>query len=232
LIIDVARLNPTTAVVLEGGSAITMERWAGVVPAILMAWYPGQEGGTAIAEVLFGEVNPSGRLPITFPRAEADLPVFDNHAREVVYAYDHGYRHVDRHGIEPRFPFGFGLSYTTYRYDSVTVSNSVLAPGGVQRVSVRVRNTAGRAGTETVQLYLSTEGSAVERPLRALAGFAQVHLEAGEARAVVIELPAEGLAYYDVAAGGWHIEPGSYTVHAGPHSRDLPLRTSFRVVAN
>jgi beta-glucosidase len=229
LILDVARLNPATIVLLEGGSAITMERWVDAVPGILMVWYPGQEGGNAIAEVLFGDTNPSGRVPITFPHFEADLPKFDNVSRQVVYDYYHGYRYLDRNGTEPRFPFGFGLSYTTYRYENLSLSDPVLATDGVERVTVSVANTGTRAGDETVQLYVSAEGSGVDRAVKDLKGFAKVHLEPGQSQAVNFEVPAKDLAYYDIGTQSWRVEPITYTVHVGPHSRDLPLSASFRV---
>ena len=229
LILDVARLNPATIVVLEGGSAIAMERWADAVKGILIVWYPGQEGGNAIADVLLGNTNPDGRLPITFARSEADLPQFDNRSAQVVYGYYHGYRYVDRQGIEPRFPFGFGLSYTSYRYARLAVAAAVLPPDGVQRVSVSVTNAGSMAGDETVQLYVSAEGSAVDRAVRDLKGFAQVHLDPGETKTVLIELAAKDLAYYDVDARSWRVEPITYTVHVGPNSRDLPLSAPFRI---
>jgi beta-glucosidase len=228
MILDVARLNTATVVVLEAGGAIAMERWVDAVEGVLVAWYPGQEGGNAIAEVVFGDTNPSGRLPITFARFEADLPEFDNRSREVMYDYYHGYRYVDRQGLEPLFPFGYGLGYTTFRYDGLTVAEAVLPPDGMQRVTVRVTNTGTRAGDETAQLYVTAEGSAVDRAVRDLKGFAKVRLEPGEARTVVFELPAEDLAYYDAGAGSWRVEPITYTVHVGPNSRDLPLSASFR----
>jgi beta-glucosidase len=230
LILDVAQLNAATIVVLEAGSAIAMERWADAVPGIVMAWYPGQEGGTAIANVLFGDVNPSGRLPVSFVRSEADLPAFDNHSREVVYDYYHGYRYLDRQDIEPRFPFGFGLSYTTYRFDELHLEKADLRSNEVQRVSVRVTNTGAMAGDETVQLYVSASGSAVDRPVNELKGFARAHFGPGESRTVTFDLAAKDLAYYDVATGAWRVEPIAYTVRVGAHSRDLPLSASFRIV--
>jgi len=229
LILDVAAANPQTIVVLEGGSAIGMERWIDRVKAVLMAWYPGQEGGHAIAEVLFGDINPSGRLPITFARSDADLPPFDNRSREVVYDYYHGYRYVDRLGIEPRFPFGFGLSYTTFRYNALAVADTVLPPDGTQTITVQLTNTGARMGDETVQLYVSALGSAVDRAPRDLKNFARIHLEPGGTMTVRFELPIKDLAYYDVASHTWLVEATTYAVFVGPHTRELPLSTTFRV---
>ena len=216
-------------VVLEGGSAITVESWVDDVDALLMAWYPGQEGGHAIADVLFGDVNPSGKLPITIPRSEDDLPPFINDDLEVEYGYLHGYRLLDRQQTTPRYPFGFGRSYTTFAYENIAVSGDSIPPDGSVSVSLDVINTGSRAGTEIVQLYVGYDGSSVERPVRDLRGFDRVSLAAGERRRVSIELQARDLAYYDTATKTWIVEPITYLVRAGSSSRDLPLGTQFRV---
>jgi len=229
LIAAVADLNPRTIVVLEGGSVITLESWLPRVEALLMAWYPGQEGGNAIADVLFGDVNPSGRLPSTWPRSEEDLPAFVNDRSQVEYGYYHGYLHVDREGIEPRFPFGYGLSYTTFGYRNLTLSDETVPSDCALRVGVDISNRGAVAGEEVVQLYVSCTGSRVDRPVRALKGFEKVLVAPGETRRVHFDLPAEELAFYDVAVGDWDVEPISYTVHIGPSSRDLRLSGGFTV---
>ncbi len=229
LIASVADLNPRTIVVLEGGSVITLESWLPRVDALLMAWYPGQEGGNAIADVLFGDVNPSGRLPSTWPRSEADLPAFINDQSQVEYGYYHGYLLVDREGIEPRFPFGYGLSYTSFEYGNLTLSESLLSPDRTLKIGVDVTNTGAYAGEEVVQLYVSCEGSRVDRPVKVLKGFEKVHFEPGETRRVLFDLAEEDLAFYDVEVGDWEIESISYTVHLGASSRDLPLSGTFAV---
>jgi beta-glucosidase len=229
LIAAVAALNPRTVVVLEGGSALTMP-WANDVAAIVMAWYPGQLGGQAIAEVLFGDVDPSGRLPLSFPRAERDLPPFDNVSVEVRYGFLHGYRWLDARGIEPLFPFGFGRSYTTFEYANLGVSRVEIGPQDRLQVTADVTNTGGMAGDEVVQLYVSYHGSNVERAPKDLRAFARVHLEPGETRTVPLELAAAELAYWDVAASTWRVEPIEYGVHVGSSSRDLPLEGRFRIV--
>src|SRR5262249_17272557 len=155
---------------------------------ILTAWYPGEQGGNAIAEVLFGDVNPSGHLPLSFPHAEADLPVFDNVSFAVTYGYFHGYRWLDRNGTAPLFPFGFGLSYTTFQYANLTVTPGTLSPHGRLRVTADVTNTGTVAGDEVAQLYVGYTGSQVDRSVRDLKGFARVHLEPGETRTVVFEV--------------------------------------------
>jgi beta-glucosidase len=228
LIAAVAALNPRTVVVLEGGSAITMP-WVENVAAVLMAWYPGGRGGTAIADVLFGDVNPSGKVPVTFPVAEADLPPFDNVSSQVTYGYLHGYRWVDERGTAPLFPFGFGLSYTTFRYANLRLDASSVSSRGRVLVTADVTNTGDVAGDEVAQLYVGYHGSRVERAVRDLKGFARVHLEPGETRAVTFTVRAGDLAFWDVATGGWTVEPIEYQVEVGSSSRDLPLAGTFRV---
>ncbi len=229
LIADVAGLNATTIVVLEGGSAITVESWVSNVAAIMMAWYPGQEGGNAIADVLFGDVNPSAKLPITFVRSGDDLPPFPNHASQVTYGYYHGYRLLDHNGVAARFPFGFGLSYTTYHYANLNVASSSLFPGGTLHAMADVTNTGGVAGDEIVQLYVGYHGSSVDRPVKDLRGFTKVHLEPGETKTVAIDVPVQDLAFYDVSASAWEVEPIAYTVYVGPSSAELPLSAPFTV---
>lgn len=229
LIAAVAKLNRRTVVVLEGGAALTMP-WADDVTAILMAWYPGQEGGHAIAEVLFGDVNPSGRLPVSFPRAESDLPEFVNDASAVTYGYYHGYRHLDREGVEALFPFGFGLSYTRFDYSNLTLSASRIERDGVLRVTTDVTNTGAVFGEEVVQLYISYEGSRVDRAVRDLKGFTRVRLEPGETKTVSLDLNVRDLAFFDVDTGKWEVEPISYRVWVGPSSAELSLSASFDIV--
>jgi beta-glucosidase len=230
LIADVAALNDTTIVVLEGGSAIGVESWIDDIEALLMAWYPGLQGGNAIADVLFGDVNPSARLPLVWARTENDLPPFTNNQNEVTYDYYHGYRLLDRDAVDPRFPFGFGLSYTNYEYTNLVVTDQTLGPNDTLRVSFDVTNTGAVAGDEVAQLYVSYEGSGVDRPVRDLKGFARVHLEPAETQTVLLDIPVQELAYYDVDAGDWQVEPITYGVHVGASSRDLTLSSSFKVM--
>jgi beta-glucosidase len=223
--------NEKVVVVLVGGSAITMEEWKNEVPAILMAWYPGMEGGHALARILFGEVNPSGKLTVTIPANISWLPAFDPAARSVAYGYFHGYTLAEKKGIEPAFPFGFGLSYTRYSYSAVRLSAPSMATNGALVVSVDVTNAGTRGGEEVVELYAGFPRSAVERPVKLLRGFQKVALAAGETRAVHFELPAADLAYYDVAAHAWRVEATEYTVQIGGSARARELVTAtFRVV--
>jgi beta-glucosidase len=228
LITEVATATPRTIVVLEGSGPFAMP-WLPAVQAVLTAWYPGAAGGTAIAEVLFGDVNPSGRLPLSFPVAETDLPPFDNTSPVVPYGLFHGYRWLDRTGAAPLFPFGFGLSYTTFAHANLQLARTAIPPDGRLRLTVDVTNTGARAGAEVVQVYVAAEGSAVERAPKVLADFARVHLEAGETRTVPLEVRAADLAYYDVVAGAWQTENLTYRVRVGRSDRDLPLEASFTI---
>jgi beta-glucosidase len=231
LIRDAAASNDRTIVVLEGGSAITMGEWLTEIEALLMAWYPGQMGGHAIADLLFGDANPSGKLPITFPTGLDQLPPFDNESLEVTYGYFHGYRYLDRNDSTPEFPFGFGLSYTTFSVDNLRASQAEARAGDLVRFSVDVRNTGSVAGAEVVQLYVTYPGSAVERSERELKGFAKVALGPGETQTVEIAVPVNDLAYYDVAESAWALEGLEHEVHVGTSSRDLPLAATLTVAA-
>ena len=193
------------------------------IPAILMAWYPGMEGGNALADIIFGKVNPSAKLPCSFPASENQLPFFDKCATSIEYGYFHGYRLMDREGHAPAFPFGFGLSYTTYAYKNLQLDHDEIGIDGMLRVSVEVTNTGNVAGEEVVQSYVGYEGSRVERPLKELKGFARVHLDPGETRRVVFALTAAQLAYYDEQQASWIVEPITYTVYVGPSSRTEEL---------
>ncbi|HSN83034.1 MAG TPA: glycoside hydrolase family 3 C-terminal domain-containing protein [Polyangiales bacterium] len=231
LIRDVAAANDRTIVVLQGGGAITMGDWLPDIEALLMVWYPGQMGGHAVADLLFGEANPSGKLPITFPKALDQLPEFDNVSLEVTYDYFHGYRYLDRNDATPEFPFGFGLSYTTFAIDDLRPAQTEARAGDVARFSVDVTNNGGTRGAEVVQLYVSYPGSAVERSERELKAFAKVVLEPGETRTVELALPIDSLAYYDVDQSAWVLEALDYGVHVGTSSRDLPLSATLRADA-
>lgn len=228
MIADAVALNAHTVVVLEGSGAMTMP-WVDQVPAILMAWYPGEEGGTAIADVLFGAVNPSGKLPVTFPLAETDLPPFDNVDLNVTYGYYHGYRWLDRNAVAPLFPFGFGLSYTTFQYANLTIVPPAVPAHGRVRVTADVTNTGSVAGDEVAELYVGYVGSSVDHAVRDLKGFARVHLQPGETRTVPFEVRAGDVAFWDSAAGAFTAEPITYRVEVGSSSRDLLLSGTFAV---
>ncbi|MCA9973777.1 MAG: glycoside hydrolase family 3 C-terminal domain-containing protein, partial [Anaerolineales bacterium] len=224
LIARVAAANPRTIVVLNVGSPVAMP-WLDAVPALLQLWYPGQESGNALADVLFGDVNPSGRLPVTFPRRLADNPAYVNYPGEngrVHYGEGLfvGYRYYDKKEIAPLFPFGFGLSYTRFRY-----ANLEIAPQADQViVSLDVTNAGARAGQEVVQLYVRHAAARLVRPLQELKAYAKVALAPGETRRVSLTLTPQSLAFYDPAQQAWVTEPGSYTLFVGGSSRDFRLQ--------
>ncbi|MEA3440714.1 MAG: glycoside hydrolase family 3 C-terminal domain-containing protein [Chloroflexota bacterium] len=230
LIQAVADANPNTVVVMMGGSAIITEAWRECVPAMLMIWYPGMEGGHALADVLLGEVNPSGKLLCVFPKSEAQLPFFDKNADAIDYDRYHGYRLMDHNGEDPAFPFGFGLSYTTFEYKSLQLDRQELGAAEVLIVSVEITNTGDVAGQETAQLYVGYPGSRVDRPVKELKGFAKLFLQPGETKRVEFELPIKRLAYYNERRGEWVVEAIVYQVFVGGSSREVDLlQGQFRV---
>jgi beta-glucosidase len=233
LIRAVTAVNPRTIVVLENGTPLDMRAWLGQVPAVLEAWYPGMEGGNAIANLLFGEVNPSGKLPVTFPQKLEDNPSFGHYPGDgahVRYAEGLfiGYRHYDHQSIEPLFPFGHGLSYTTFAYSDLAVAPAQ-SKHGPWTVRLKVKNTGARAGKEVVQLYLGAPASALPRPPRELKGFQKVALAPGETQTVTFEITREAMSYYDVGEKTWQVDPGKYAVFAGSSSRDIRLRGELQL---
>jgi beta-glucosidase len=227
----VADANPRTAVVLMGGSVGITEAWRAQVPAILMAWYPGMEGGRALADLLLGRSVPSGKLPCVFPRSDSQLPFFDRDATSIEYGLYHGYRLMDRLGHRPAFPFGFELSYTTFEYRNLELDRDIVGGDGTLRVSVDIANTGAVTGEEVAQLYVGYDESRVERPVKELKGFIRVRLEPGETRRVTLALPARRLAYYDEGQAGWVVESVAYPVYVGPSSApESLLQAQFRIV--
>jgi beta-glucosidase len=230
LIRAAAEASERCIVVLEGGGAITMEGWQDKVEAILMAWYPGMEGGAALAQVLFGEVNPCGKLPVVFPRSEDQCVPFDNESETVEYGYYHGYRHLDKQGLEPLYPFGFGLSYTEYQYGNLRIDQKEIAKSGQLEAKVDVTNTGQRAGEEIAQLYVGYPGSKIDRPVKELKGFGKLALKPGETGTVSFQVQARDLAYFDAASNSWQVESIEYQVLVGPSSCPKRLLTeSFKI---
>jgi beta-glucosidase len=245
LIEKVTAANANTVVILNTGSPITMN-WLDKVAAVVQAWFPGQECGNAIADVLFGDVNPSGRLPQTFPRQLEDNPAYINypgengrvHYGEGIFV---GYRYYDKKKVEPLFPFGYGLSYTTFAYRNLRLNASEVAPSLVERgrvgvgvdadeglqVSVDIQNTGPRAGQEVVQLYVRDLESTLMRPEKELKAFAKVSLEPGQTKTVTLALNRESLAYYDDLARQWVAEAGEFEVLVGSSSRDIRASARF-----
>lgn len=219
LIAAVAAANPRTVVVIMAGSAVVTEAWRDKVPAMLMLWYPGMEGGHALADVLLGRVNPGGKLPCSFPRSEGDLPFFDKQAAQITYDLWHGYRKLERDGVAPAFAFGFGLSYTRFALGQLVLDTPRVAPGGHLHLSVAVTNTGALAGEEVVQLYVSACASAVPRAPQELKAFAKLMLQPGESRRTLLSVAATDLAYFD-ADRGWVVEPGRYLARVARSSCD------------
>ena len=231
LIEQVAAANPNTIVVLNAGSPLNLN-WLDKVAAVVQAWYLGQETGNAIADVLFGDVNPSGKLPTTFPERLQDNPAYLNYPGEngqVLYGEGLfvGYRYYDKKGIAPLFPFGYGLSYTTFAYRNLKLSKPEYAAGDTIRFSVDVENMGSRAGKEIVQVYLRDVQSRLMRPEKELRAFAKVALEPGETKTVTFTLDEEALSYYDPASKRWVAEAGEFQVLVGSSSRDIRLVASF-----
>jgi len=220
LIQAIAAANPRIIVAVMGGSGVIMEAWRERVPAILMLWYPGMEGGHALADILLGQVNPSGKLPLVFPKRAEDLPFFDRDATDIEYDLWHGYRKLEREGNTPAFPFGFGLSYTSYHYANLTLAETQLGPSDTLKVSLDVSNAGARAGEEVVQLYVSAIGSAVERAPKELKAFDRIALQPGETKTIQLSVPMSRLAYYDETQGDFVVEPLEYELFVGAHSLD------------
>ncbi len=229
LIAEAAEKAGVVIVVLEAGGPITMERWLDKADAIVMAWYPGMEGGNAIADILFGAEVPSGRLVQTWPRRVEDAPVFGNHLDETEFDYFHGYRHVDQIGVEPQFPFGFGLSTTTFAYENLSVPCTQVTPAGKLDITLEVENTGSRPGVAVPQLYVAVPETAARRPKKELKGFARVELAPGERKKVTITVRVPDLAYWDTSSHAWVVERLLHEVYVGAHSGDLPLKGSFTV---
>jgi beta-glucosidase len=221
LIIAAAGANPNTVVAVMAGSAVTMEAWRDRVAAILMLWYPGMQGGAALANVLLGAVNPSGRLPFTVPREPAHLPFFDRDADTIEYDLWHGYTKFERDGITPAFPFGFGLSYTQFAFMNVTVD--LPAGGQSAQVSVDVTNTGAHGGEAVVQVYAGRAQPLDGHPLKRLCGFCRVALEPGACDRVTIEIALRDLAWFNVEDNGWCLESAEWRFAVGASSDEAEL---------
>ncbi len=208
--------------VLTTGSALAIDWAQQNVPAILVAWYPGQRGGNAVADVLFGDVNPAGRLPVTFYRGDEQLPAFDDYSmRGRTYRYFTG---------RPLYPFGYGLSYTRFQYSDLRLDRGTVATDGEMRASVKVKNVGSRAGDEVVQLYVRQPGTVYPRPIRALRGFDRISLAAGESKQVeFIVKPERDVTRYDDAKKAYIVDPGKYEVEVGASSADIRQHAVFTV---
>lgn len=234
LIREISAANPKTVVAVTSGGNVDPGNWLDRVPAYLEMWYPGEAGGAALAEILFGSVNPSGRLPATFERRREDNPTFNTYYPQgdsIRVEYKEGlfvgYRGYEHNGVKPLFPFGCGLSYTTFKYSNLAVVPAKSAqPGSLFTVTFDLMNTGDRAGADVAQVYVADDHPKVPRPAKELKGFAKVSLQPGETKHVSIDLDARAFAYYDTAAKQWHITPGNFGILVGRSSEEIVLKGS------
>jgi beta-glucosidase len=231
LIREIAAANPKTIVAITSGGNVDSESWIDRVPAVLESWYGGQQSGQALAEIVFGKVDPSGHLPATFERRAEDNPTFADyypdgdsiqvHYKEGIYV---GYRGYEKNNVKPLFPFGYGLSYTTFKFSNLKVTQEPSSSGVKAVATFDVSNTGKREGAEVAQLYVTEEAPKVDRPVRELKGFERVKLAPGESKRVSIPLDARSFSYYDVELKKWAIGSSKFTVSVGDSVESLPLK--------
>jgi len=228
LIAKIAAVNPNTIVAVTSGGSVDASKWIDHVPALLENWYPGQEGGTALAEILFGDQNPSGRLPISWERSLKDNPSYPYYyptPGTLKVPYDDGvfvgYRGYQHFQVKPLFPFSFGLSYTSFTYSALRIQAGMGTAN--YQVSFDVTNTGTRAGADVAQVYVSEDHPQLPRPPQELKGFERVVLDPGQTRHVSVQLNARAFTWYDEKAAAWRAEPGSFTVQVSRSSDDPQL---------
>ena len=236
LLLRIVEANPRTIVVLLGGGPVEMGPWLAKAPAVIQAWYPGMEGGNALAAVLFGDMNPSGKLPCTFPKRLEDSPAHALNAypgKDGTVRYEEGllvgYRWFDIRKIEPLFSFGFGLSYTQFEYSNLRLVPGTEAKNPIVTAEFDVQNVGAREGAEVAQLYVQDEKPRLPRPLKELKGFRKVLLKPGEKQTVSIPLERTSFAFYDPQQHGWAAEKGTFKILIGGGSRDIRLDANYRL---
>jgi len=240
LIQAVAAANKNTIVTLTAGGGVDTSRWIGDVPAFIDNYYPGQAGGTALAEILFGEHSPEGHLPFSFAKSWQQNPTHDCYYAPPVPAGQTpqlkycegvflGYRYYTTKHIQPLYPFGYGLSYTTFSFSNLKVTPEDASPNGPISVSFDVTNTGDRAGADVAQLYVGDPSAKVARPAKELKGYEKVRLEPGKTEHVTLALDHRSLAYWDTAENNWHVDPGKFVVYVGDSSENTPLQQDFEV---
>lgn len=236
LIQAVAAVNPHAIVVLTAGGSVATQGWLDKVPALLQTWYAGQEAGNALEKILFGEVNPSGKLPMSWEKKIEDNPTYKNYyeapgSRDVNYAEGIflGYRYYDKSHVKPLFPFGFGLSYTSFAFSNLEVTPQVASQTGPITVGFDVKNTGSRPGAEVAQVYVGDPSATVPRPVKELKGFSRVSLAPGESSHVTVTLNRRSLAYWDTNTHNWKVDAGKFVVYVGDSSRNIKLQQSFDV---
>ncbi|OAK74841.1 hypothetical protein ABB05_03505 [Lederbergia galactosidilytica] len=236
LILSVVKEQPNTTVVLSNGSPVTMNEWVDEVPALVEGWFAGQAAGSAIADILFGFANPSGKLSETFPERISHNPAHLTYPGENGKVHYHegvfvGYRYYDKKEIQPLFPFGHGLSYTEFKYDSIHVNKEAIQDDETVEVTVTVRNSGAMAGMEVIQLYVHDQESSVIRPLKELKKFKKVQLNPGEAKQITFTLSKQDFAFYDVLSQGWQVETGSFDLFIGRSVADIRLTKTIHITA-
>ena len=231
---QIAAINKNVIVVLTAGGNVDMTHWIDTVPGLIHAWYPGQEGGTALAQILFGEINPSGKLPATFERRWEDNAAFDSYypkkaGKHIEYQEGVflGYRHFDRSKVQPLFAFGYGLSYTTFQYSGLSISPSSADLSAPVNVSFSIKNNGPREGAEIAEIYVGDSHASVPRPVKELKGFAKLHLRSGETKRVTVSLDGRAFSFYDVEKNNWKAEPGKFSILVGSSSEKIELQGEF-----
>jgi beta-glucosidase len=236
LIRQVTAANPKTIVVLTAGGSVATEDWIDRTPALLQTWYGGQEAGTVLVKLLFGDVNPSGKLPISWAKRVQDNPTYKTYyelpgTRNIKYSEGVfvGYRYYETSPVKPLFPFGFGLSYTNFAFSDLSVSPLTTSPNEPIEVGFDVKNIGQVAGAEVAQVYVGDPSATVKRPKMELKGFSRVMLHPGEVHHVTVTLDKRSLAYWDSTTHGWKVDPGKFVVYAGDSSENVPLHQDFTV---
>jgi beta-glucosidase len=239
LILNTVQLNPRVTVVLHGSGSFDVQNWIGQVPALLQAWFPGQYGGQALADILFGDVNPSGKLPISWEKRLQDNPAYASLPapdapntispsnpvyttipyREGIFV---GYRGLEKNGVQPQYPFGYGLSYTTFKYSNLEVSPQFRLFGTQPvQVSFTITNTGRQTGAEIAQVYVGEQRPLVPRPIKELKAFRKVSLQPGQSQRVTVTLEGRAFAYFSTRVHAWVVDPGLYAVLVGASSQDI-----------
>ena len=237
LIKKIIEINPNTVVCLNNANPISMEEWIENAHTILEVWYPGMEGGRAIANVLFGDVNPSGKIPLTFPKKLKDSPAHKStktfpgenlkvYYEEGIYV---GYRYFEKENLEPLFPFGYGLSYTTFEIENASSDKSMLnSIEDSLKITVEVINTGDRAGSEVIQVYSEAPTKEIDRPFKELVGFEKIFLKKGEKKNVEIQIKAKDLSFYDIEKADWRIKQGQHILHIGNSSVNISAKLEIK----
>lgn len=234
LINQIAAANKNTIVVLTTGSPVLMDKWIDKVDGLIEAWFAGEQAGNAIAEILLGEANPSGKLPMTFPKRWEDCSAFNTYKKEDgTTRYEDGiyvgYRHFEKNKIEPLFPFGYGLSYTTFEYSGINLSSKEIDNNDKLTISLKLKNTGRSKGSEVVQLYINDLQSSVDRPVKELKAFKKVSLNPGEEKVVELTIDQNALSFFDTHKKMWIAEPGKFEVLIGSSSKDIKLKDTFNL---